>query len=101
MALIRELDRSQLGQKLDNTQMLDVVGRKINVKAERKVSRLHRMQLAAIIIQKCWRGLKACRRVYELKLHILVTFLQKNVRMFLAKRKLKFLKIKNKAAKCI
>jgi hypothetical protein len=68
MALIRELDRSQLGQKLDNTQMLDVVGRKINVKTERKVSRLYRMHLASITIQKCWRGLKACRRVYELKL---------------------------------
>jgi len=55
--------------------MLDVVGRKINMKTERKVSRLYRMHLAATTIQKCYRGLKACRRVYELKLQILVTFL--------------------------
>jgi hypothetical protein len=50
LALIRELDRSQLGQKMDNTQVLEVVGRKINLKAEKKVGKLYRMQLASVVI---------------------------------------------------
>jgi hypothetical protein len=44
------MDRSSLGQKLDNTQLLDVVGRKINIKAERKVGKLYRMTLASTVI---------------------------------------------------
>jgi hypothetical protein len=39
--------------------MLDITGRKINTKIERKVGKLYRMHLAAIIIQKFWRGHRA------------------------------------------
>jgi hypothetical protein len=74
------------------------VGRKINVKNERKVQKLYRLYLAAIVIQKCWRMHQGKRRLYQIKVDILVTYLQKHVRTFLAKCLKSRLVLQNAAA---
>lgn len=58
----------------ETNKELEIIGRKINVKMERKVQKLYRFHIAAIVLQKCWRGYLAKRLAYYNKLEILVTY---------------------------
>jgi hypothetical protein len=64
---------------------LEVTGQKINERNERKVQQLHLQSLASQVIQRRYRGYRA-RKVYaQMKMELVVIYLQSHFRMFLAK----------------
>lgn len=85
----------------DQTFPLDILGKKINLKAERQVGKLYRMNLASIIVQKYWRGHRARSYVYHRKLEILVVYIQKWVRMWLQRKRYLRVKDRERASRII
>lgn len=65
----------------------ELQGTKLQLRGERRVQALYMQGLAARVIQRRYRGHRGRKVVMQLKLQLIVVYLQSYVRMFLAKAK--------------